>query len=116
MSVDTHRIAERLSQAAVLSTRRGNAVQARRLYAQAAEYEAVALATVDGEQKPRTHSILAVSLVALLYKAGALERAEQRAGLLLDDPHVTDWGRGQLLDLLAAIANERDHEDSDALL
>ena len=58
------------------------------------------------DEKPRTYGITAVSAVALLYKAGELEKAEQIAHLAGAKPFLPTFAVDQLRSLLQSIWNE----------
>ena len=73
-----HHAAQKFSSDAMLAMQDGNAANARRLYKKAAKLEAAALKKVE-PREIRTQGILAVSLVAMLLKAGLKEDAETEA-------------------------------------
>jgi len=80
--------------------------RARALYAKAAQAEARALDAIAAS-KPRTFSILAVSVAALWYKARAYDQVEVAAFRSLAEAPTTERARGQLRELLEAAWNER---------
>ena len=104
---DDHRDAQDAAQQAEALVRRGDLHRARSLYNQAAQAEARALAATPVD-KPRTYSILAVSVVALWYKARAFDQAEAAAFRALAAEQTNEWARAQLRELLEATWNERD--------
>lgn len=96
-----HQEAQELSARAALSLRESKTGEARRLFAEAAKLEKAALAKVPAE-KSRTRGILAVSVAALLYKAG-VDGAEGEIVSLLADPSLTPAARRQITDLLGQV-------------
>lgn len=100
-----HKASEAAAIEAEQRFRGGNAAEATRLYASAAELEQQALAVVDAS-KTRTRGITAISAVSLWYKAAAYERAEQLAYALLADPELADFARADLRNLVQAIWTE----------
>ena len=103
--VDLHVESEWLAIEAQLAFKSRNTVQAIDLYRQAAEVEQKALAQID-ISKVRTRGITSVSAVALWFKAGEYEHAEQLAYLMLADSNMPDFARGDLRDLVQAIWTE----------
>ena len=81
-----HAESERLAIEAQLALKARNSLQAINLYRQAAEAERRALDQID-VSKVRTRGVTAVSAVALWFKAGEYEYAEQLAHLMLADTH-----------------------------
>lgn len=102
---ELHSESERLSIEAQLALRTRSTEQAIDLYRQAAEIEQRALEQID-VSKVRTRGITAVSAVALWFKAGVYERAEQLAYLMLADRNMPDFARVDLRDLVQAIWTE----------
>ena len=102
---DLHKASEAAAIDAEWAFRGGNTSRAALLYAQAAELEQQALATLD-DTKARTRGITAVSAVSLWYKAVAYERAEQLAHSMLADPSVPEFARTDLRNLVQAIWTE----------
>jgi len=100
-----HAESERLAIEAQLALKARNSLQAINLYRQAAEAERRALDQID-VSKVRTRGVTAVSAVALWFKAGEYEYAEQLAHLMLADTHMPDFARGDLRDLVQAIWTE----------
>ncbi len=84
----------------------GASDKALQLYARAADLEEQAFRSVPKE-KVRTRSILAVSFVALLYKAQLLERAELAIFRLLGSESLQTWAVAQLRELLQVVSDER---------
>jgi len=101
-----HREAERLAAEAEALTRQGDRSAAQHTYAAAAAQERQALALVPPE-KPRSRTILAVSLASLLYKASRLEEAESLIYALLSDANLLPFGRVQLKELLQVVFDEQ---------
>ncbi|MEJ1958928.1 MAG: hypothetical protein WDM70_05290 [Nitrosomonadales bacterium] len=102
---ELHAESERLAIDAQLALKARSTVQAIELYKQAANAERKALDQID-VSKVRTRGITAVSAVALWFKAGEYELAEQLAHLMLADSHMPDFARGDLRDLVQAIWTE----------
>ena len=101
-----HRESEKLAAQAEAALSAGNQQEAVALYARAAELEEQALQGVP-ESKPKTLSILSVSLAALLYKAQLFDRAEITIFRLLGSGSLQAWANEQLRDLLPVVADER---------
>lgn len=102
---DLHGESERLAIEAQLALRARNAGQAIELYKRAAEIERRALDQLD-VSKTRTRGITAVSAVALWFKAGEYVFAEQLAHSMLADPHIPEFAREELRNLVQAIWTE----------
>lgn len=102
---ELHTESERLAIEAQLALKEHNIENAIILYGQAAEVERKALDQID-VSKVRTRGITAVSAVALWYKAGEYEHAEQLAHLMLADSHMPDFARNDLRNLVQAIWTE----------
>jgi hypothetical protein len=92
---DHHKASETAAIEAERAFRSGNAADAARLYATAAELEQQALADLDAT-KTRTRGITAVSAVSLWYKAAAYDRAEQLADVILSDHDTAPFARADL--------------------
>ena len=103
--VELHAESERLAIDAQLALREGSAENAARLYGQAAEIERKALDQID-VSKVRTRGVTAVSAVALWFKAGEYDYAEQLAHLMLADSNLPDFAREDLRNLVQAIWTE----------
>ncbi len=73
-------------------------IRAQELFAQAAELEKTALESIEPD-KVRTKSIIAVSYVALLYKANKLTEAKTAAQELLET-NLNSWAKIQLSEIL----------------
>jgi hypothetical protein len=102
---DHHKASEAAAIEAEQKYRSGNAADAARLYASAAEFEQQALADLDSS-KTRTKGITAISAVSLWYKAAVYERAEQLAYAMLADPSIEPFARADLRNLVQAIWTE----------
>lgn len=102
---DLHTESERLAIEAELALRARNAGQAVELYKRAAEVERRALDQLD-VSKARTRGITAVSAVALWFKAREYALAEQLAHSMLADPHIPEFAREELRNLVQAIWTE----------
>lgn len=108
---ELHGESERLAIEAQLALRARNTGQAIQLYKQAAEIERRALNQLD-VSKVRTRGITAVSAVALWFKAGEFAHAEQLAYSMLADPHIPDFAREELRNLVQAIWTESSMQKS----
>ena len=97
-----HSQSERFAAEGERAARAGDRASAEKLYHQAAEAEAEALARV-GPEKQRTRGITAVSAVALWYKAHELSQAEQLAHRCLGGGEFPEFARSQIRDLLTLI-------------
>jgi hypothetical protein len=102
---DLHTESERLAIEAELALRARDAGQAVELYRRAAEVERRALDQLD-VSKARTRGITAVSAVALWFKAHEYALAEQLAHSMLADPHIPEFAREELRNLVQAIWTE----------
>lgn len=102
---ELHSESERLAIEAHLALRDRNTSQALDLYKRAAETERQALDMLD-ISKVRTRGITAVSAIALWFKAGEYAHAEQLAHLMLADPHIPDFAREDIRNLVQAIWTE----------
>lgn len=109
---ELHAESERLAIEAQLALRARNAGQAVELYKRAAEAERRALDQLD-VSKARTRGITAVSAVALWFKAGEYALAEQLAHSMLADPHIPDFAREELRNLVQAIWTESSMKRAD---
>lgn len=88
-----------------MAARARNSDQALELYKQAAAAERRALDQLD-VAKVRTRGITAVSAVALWFKAREYVLAEQLAYSVLADPHIPEFAREELRNLVQAIWTE----------
>lgn len=102
---ELHAESEQLAIEAGLALRARNAGQAVELYKRAAEVERRALDQLD-VSKARTRGITAVSAVALWFKAREYALAEQLAHSMLADPHIPEFAREELRNLVQAIWTE----------
>ncbi|MBX9629406.1 MAG: hypothetical protein K2X67_02700 [Burkholderiales bacterium] len=102
---ELHARSEQLAIEAELAMRAKNTDHALDLYVQAAAAEQQALDQVDAS-KARTRGITAVSAVALWYKARDYSRAEQLAHATLADPHIPEFARHEMRNLIQAIWTE----------
>ena len=99
--LDHHRKSEEFASRAEIAFRRGQFDDATGMYERAAVAEEQAL-DAFGRSDPFTFGILAVSVVALHYKAGKLERAEQLSHRLLTDDALPVQARDQIREILSA--------------
>ena len=102
---ELHSESERLAIEARSAMRARDFGRAFDLYKRAAEFEWQALDQLD-PSKVRTRGITAVSAVALWFKAGEYNLAEQQAHSMLADPHIPDFAREGLRNLVQAIWTE----------
>jgi len=106
-----HRESEESAVAAHEALRRGEVARARELFAQAATAEMRAFESA-GVDKPRTLGVTGVSAVALWYKAGQLEEAEQFAHRAAAQVTMPAFAMAELRELLQAIWNERAQQEA----
>lgn len=109
---DLHAESEQLAIEAQLALRARNADRAVELYKRAAEVERRALDQLD-VSKERTRGITAVSAVALWFKAGEYALAEKLAYSMLADPHIPEFSREELRNLVQAIWTESSMRKAD---
>jgi hypothetical protein len=102
---ETHRSAQEMSMRAEALMRVGEPEEAGRLYMEAATKEQAAFEAIP-DDKPRTRGILAVTWVALLYKAGAYKEADRAAHSVLAQHSIPGPARLQIQDILQTIWNE----------
>lgn len=102
---ELHSESEQLAIKAQLTLKAHNTEKAFNLYRQAAETERQALDVLD-VSKVRTRGITAVSAIALWFKAGEYIQAEQLAHSMLADPHIPDFAREDIRNLVQAIWTE----------
>lgn len=102
-----HRQSEAIATKAHEHARLGEQAAAEQAFREAAEAEEAALALVD-RTKARTLGIVAVSTVALYYKARCIEKAMAVAYKYLALATIADSARAQLDDLLLTLYTERD--------
>lgn len=107
-----HRLSETAAQQAHEALRANDKDNARQLFAKAAEFERQALDALD-PSKRKTRDITAVSTVALLYKAGELDRACQLAYSQLSDSALADFARFQLEEIIQMVFTEREKQKYD---
>lgn len=101
-----HQEAQALAAEAELVAQRGDSQRARELYSLAADLEQKAVAVTD-IKTPRTFSILALSTVALLYKAGRLDEAELLSFRFLANPALQKPFYVQLRELLDRASDDK---------
>lgn len=102
---ELHAESERLAIEAQLASRTRNPEKALALYNRAAESERKALDQLH-VSKVRTRGITAVSAVALWFKASEYVLAEQLAHTMLADPHIPEFAREELRNLVQSIWTE----------
>jgi predicted nucleotide-binding protein len=101
-----HQDSETLAASAHEALLRGDATRAKQLFGQAADAEERALEILNVD-KPRTLGITAVSAVALWYKAGELDRAEQLAHRAAAMNAMPPFAKDELRELLQTIWSEQ---------
>jgi hypothetical protein len=106
-----HRESEESAVAAHEALRRGERARARELFAQAATAEMRAFEST-GPDKLRTLGVTGVSAVALWYKAGQLDEAEQFAHRAAAQVGMPAFAMAELRELLQAIWNERAQQEA----
>lgn len=102
-----HQTSEEAASEAHAARRRGDEALAASLFADAAKAELLALKHLSATEKPRTFGVTAVSVAALLYKAGQPQEAEQFAHSSLCQPGLPDFATDQLREILQSIWNEQ---------
>jgi hypothetical protein len=103
---ESHRQAEALAAEAAAALAHGRKSAASELYSKAATFERAALEETPVD-KNRTRSILAVSVVSLLYKARRYEDAELEIFAHLASRRLLPWAELQLRELLEVVTDER---------
>lgn len=103
---DHHIAAQKLSAKAATALASGKADEAQRLFSEAAVNEREALASVPRD-KPRTRSVLSVSVASLLYKGQRLDDAEKAIFGCLAVGDLEPWAERELRELLNVVADER---------
>lgn len=106
MSGESHRQAEELAAEAAAAAEQGRRSTALELYSTAAVFERTAFEKTPADKK-RTRSILAVSVVSLLYKARRYEDAELEIFARLASRQLLPWAELQLRELLEVVTDER---------
>ena len=101
-----HRVSERCASEADVAARRGEVECAKDLYATAAKAESRALDEL-GDDKPRAYGIIAVSAVALYYKARLWQDAQELAYRSLGSGRLPKFAWRQIEDLLSSIKLEQ---------
>jgi hypothetical protein len=101
-----HRRSEELASQASQASADGQLDEARRLYAEAAEWEERALDQVRSDQA-RTRSVLSVSLASLYYKAQLFDESEIVIFRQLASRLLLPWAEKELRELLEVVADER---------
>lgn len=97
-----HRESEILASQAELLMRQGDVEAAKLIYAKAARLEEAALKAI-GSDKPRTLGILAVSAIALYYKAAEYVSAQRLANEMLSQYQLPAFARRQINEILVGL-------------
>jgi hypothetical protein len=92
----------------------GRACEAAPIYLQAADLEKRALDNASSEL-PKTRGVLAVSWVAMLYKARAFHQAEEGILNLMRQPEMLEATRWELREMLQAVWEEEEQEQLDSI-
>ena len=100
--LEQHRLSERYASDAEVAKRSGEHAQAQELYAIAAHHEEASLGTIASD-KPRTYGIVAVSAVALRYKAAEFAEAKMLAYKCLASQRLPEFASRQIEDMLQSI-------------
>jgi tetratricopeptide (TPR) repeat protein len=106
MSLDLHRRAEELMERADAAAAMGEAGAAQRHYAEAADLEIAALATIPRD-RARTRGTVALSAVSLYRKAGRVDDAIQVAHRLLGQDQQPSWAVAAIETQLDEMRSER---------
>ena len=114
MSNESHMQAQELAVRAEMSERAGNSSQARKLYLNAAGFERIAYEDIPAD-KPRTLGALAVSWLALLYKAKSPTVAPVAYELLIRE-ELPKSAVIQIKDILASTWEEQALHDAGRVL
>ena len=104
--LEQHRLSERYASDAEVAKLRGEQAQFRELYAIAAQHEESALAAIPSD-KTRTYGIIAVSAVALSFKAAEYTSAKTLAYRCLASQRLPDSASRQIEEMLQSIAKEQ---------
>ena len=103
---EQHTIAQDLSTRAAILIAQGRTEDAQRLFVEAANHEAAALASIPSD-RTRSRSVLSVSVASLLYKGVKLDDAERAIFGYLASGDLDAWAETQLRELLHVVADER---------
>lgn len=109
MSVEGHRLATELLGRGEAYLRAGDESAARTLFAEAAELEVRALATIPDDRQ-RTRAVIAISAVSLYARAGRDSHAMNLAARFLTQAELPDDLRRELVDLIVTSERRRELE------
>lgn len=112
--IELHAKSERLAVEAQLAKQAHNMGKALDLYRQAAKIERQALNMLDGS-KVRTRGIIAVSAIALWFKAEEYIKAEQLAHSMLADSSIPDFARKDIRNLVQNREKSKDRRHAGCL-
>jgi hypothetical protein len=73
------------------------------LYAQAGDWEELALDELNHAEQPKTTSITAVSAAALYFKGQEFEKSKAIVSKWIESPHIYAWAKNDLSDILETI-------------
>ena len=100
--LEQHRLSERYASDAEVAKLRGEHAQVQELYSIAARHEESALDAIASD-KPRTYGIIAVSAVALYFKAAEFAEAKSLAYQCLASRRLPEFASHRLEDMLQSI-------------
>ena len=104
--LEQHRLSERYASNAEVAKLRGERAQVQELYSIAARYEESALDAIASD-KPRTYGIVAVSAVALHFKAAEFSEAKKLAYRCLASQRLPEFAARRLENMLQSINREQ---------
>ena len=104
--LEQHRLSERYASDAEVAKLRGEHAQVQELYAIAAQHEESALDAIASD-KPRTYGIVAVSAVALHFKATEFAEAKTLAYRCLASQRLPEFATRQIEDMLQSIMRKQ---------
>lgn len=100
--LEQHRLSERYASDAEIAKLRGENTQAQELYAIAARHEEASLDAIAPD-KQRTYGIIAVSAVALRFKAAEFAELKELAYRCLASQRLPEFASRQIEDMLKSI-------------
>ena len=100
--LEQHRLSERYASDAEIAKLRGEQTQAQQLYAIAAQYEEASLDAIAPDKR-RTYGIIAVSAVALRFKAAEFAESKALAYRCLASQRLPEFASRQIEDMLKSI-------------
>ena len=100
--LEQHRLSERYASDAEVAKLRGEQTQAQQLYAIAAQHEEASLDAIAPDKR-RTYGIIAVSAVALRFKAAEFSEAKALAYRCLASQRLREFASQQIESMLESI-------------